>query len=555
MPLSQPLADLRHSLEAQIRDADLPGALQALLGQLPEGSEKYRIVSALMARLNAANKERFRNTISPEDYRRLVDQVSADFFDLLGALSEADFEAAAANNKPTGKAAKRGSVLYRVPDVMPLQKPTRCTIRVAVDEDAILENIVLDEHVQVRGQVEISDVMSAELLDAEGGTFQIAALNARTQLVRDAGFTEWNFSVTPLKEGVHQLLVKVSILEKVEGFADPIPRDVSLLETVTIVTEVRAPAENVDFKPSGQSFAFQSSSTAASGFQVNYETKEAMEPPKAPEPVESAQPNRLKPLALFLAFIVVAPSATWALTPPATRDWWVASIKNDVSAYAAYIEEYTPKGSPYLEKAYFYKAEESGQLADLRDYQRLYRQGKFEARVEKRITTLETASIAAIRDQPDERKIRQFVRDFPESERLPELKAAVQNRAELMPEVENAYVTSIRTQPTEAKVQAYLRDFPRQERLEEVAAAAASKPEVLRKTQPAIDGALVKKMQSARSTEEVQRILPVLEKAGSTQAAERVEKILEEKPAPVRQNVQREVRETVQGVKRKRGGG
>ncbi|MCA0237961.1 MAG: hypothetical protein LCH81_16415 [Bacteroidetes bacterium] len=554
MPLSQPLADLRHTLETQIRDADLPGALQALLGQLPEGSEKYRIVSALMARLNAANKERFRNTISPEDYRRLVDQVSADFFDLLGALTEADFEAATAN-KPAGKAAKRGSVLYRVPDVMPLQKPTRCTIRVAVDEDAILENIVLDEHVQVRGQVEISDVMSAELLDAEGGTFQIAALNARTQLVRDAGFTEWNFSVTPLKEGVHQLLVKVSILEKVEGFAEPIPRDVSLLETVTIVTEVRAPAENADFKPSGQSFAFQSSSTAAGGFQVNYETKEAMEPPKAPEPAESAPPNRLKPLALFLAFIVVAPSATWALTPPATRDWWVASIKNDVSAYAAYIEEYTPKGSPYLEKAYFYKAEESGQLADLRDYQRLYRQGKFEARVEKRITTLETASIAAIRDQPDERKIRQFVRDFPESERLPELKSAVQNRAELMPEVENAYVASIRTQPTEAKVQAYLRDFPRQERLEEVAAAAASKPEVLRKTQPAIDGALVKKMQSARSTEEVQRILPVLEKAGSTQAAERVEKILEEKPAPVRQNVQREVRETVQGVKRKRGGG
>ncbi|MFN0035079.1 MAG: hypothetical protein ACKVUS_08435, partial [Saprospiraceae bacterium] len=171
MPLALPLSELRQNLEAQIRENQLPDALNALLAQAPDGSETQRIVSALIARLNAANKERYRNTISSEEYQRRVDQVSADFFDLLAGLREADFSPAVAETSAGKKSGKLGSVLYRVPHVMPIQKPTRCTIRVAVDEDAILENILLDEHVQVKSRVEISDVMSAELVDPEGGTF------------------------------------------------------------------------------------------------------------------------------------------------------------------------------------------------------------------------------------------------------------------------------------------------------------------------------------------------------------------------------------------------
>ncbi len=195
MPLAQPLAELRRNLEAQIRDSQLPEALNALLAQLPEGSETNRIVSALIARLNAANKERYRNTISTEEYQRRVDQVSADFFDLLAGLTDESFEVEPSSVPASAKATagKQGSVLYRVPNVMPLQKPTRCTIRVAVDEDAILENIVLDEHVEMKSRVEISDVMRAELVDPDGGVFQISPLNAPNQLVRDTGYTEWNF--------------------------------------------------------------------------------------------------------------------------------------------------------------------------------------------------------------------------------------------------------------------------------------------------------------------------------------------------------------------------
>ncbi len=395
MPLAQPLAELRRQLETQLRDNQLPEALNVLLEQLPDGSEKYRIVSALIARLNAANKERFRNTIALDEYQRRVDQVSADFFDLLGDLTEADFDVSA---KPTanGKTAKRGSVLYRVPHVMPLQKPTRCTIRVAVDEDAILENILLDEHVEIKSRVEISDVMSAELVDPEGSTFKINPLNTRTQLVRDTGYTEWIFNVTPLIEGVHQLLVKVSIMEIVPGFPDPIPREVSVMETVTIVTEGAAPkdAAPVEFKPSGQSFAFQSTSTAAGLYEVKY-SKEAI-------PMESVPEQRggrgLRALAVFLAFIVLAPAVTWAFAPEIPAWVYTRYIEDTPEAYARFIEKFPD--SPRRENAYFYKARASNLLADFLVYQDSFPHGEFENQVLDKIASLETKTKSDSSDNP-----------------------------------------------------------------------------------------------------------------------------------------------------------
>jgi hypothetical protein len=85
------LTELRQNLEARIREGQLPEALQSLLTQFPDGSETCRIVSALLARLNAVNKERYRNTLSFEEYQRRVDQVSADYFDLLAVLKAEDF--------------------------------------------------------------------------------------------------------------------------------------------------------------------------------------------------------------------------------------------------------------------------------------------------------------------------------------------------------------------------------------------------------------------------------------------------------------------------------
>jgi len=565
MPLTQALPELRQNLEAKIREGHLPDALNTLLAELSDDSETYRIVSALIARLNVANKERYRNTISSEEYQRHIDQVSADFFDLLAGLAEGDFVAKPVSVRATS--GKQGSVLYRVPNTMPIQKPTRCTIRVAVDEDAILENIVLDEHVEVKSRVEISDVMSAELLDPEGGAFQISALNARTQLVKEAGYTEWNFNVTPLIDGVHQLLVKVSIMEIVPGFAEPIPREISLMETVTIVTDLfsapeaaakteAAPSADPSsaFKASGQTFGFQSTQSQQGLYEVKY-SKAVVEAPVTSESKSWSSNRGLRAMALFLAFLVLAPAATWAIVPEPTRDWWVASVKDTPDAYENYIQKYEAKGSAQLEKAFLYRAETSGRLADLRAYQHKYQQtGKYEAKVSSRVAALESKSLENIRERPAQTNIRQFVADFPETERLTEVKKAVdsrsENRQELLAEVENAYVTSVKSRPTETKVLAYLRDFPKQERLNEVEAAVRARPEVFEKVQPMLEDAYLKQMEQNPTPKQAGEYL---DKFPQPVRREKFEQILEKKPT-VKKKAKEKMRK-MEEVKQDEGNG
>jgi hypothetical protein len=233
---------------------DLPAAIKALGELLPEGSEKHSIALSMLAQINDANKAHFRNTISPEEYARRIDTVRANFLDLLNALEATDFEEPLASDEKNTSSARTGSVLYRVPHRMPLRKPVICTIRVAIDEDALLEDMVLDANVRIKQRVEVSDMMKAELLDPDGSVFQVRSLSEATQLVRETGKTQWLFSVTPLVEGEHQLLVKVSMMEFVPNLGTYVPREVSILETVTIVTELAiTDAEEAPMKSTGES--------------------------------------------------------------------------------------------------------------------------------------------------------------------------------------------------------------------------------------------------------------------------------------------------------------
>lgn len=451
MPPAKSLPALRDELREILTD-DLAAALHALKELLPENSDKHGLALALRARLNDANRERFRNTLSPDEYLRRVDTIRAECFDLIRDLEEADFEVQSNAASAKGRAARQGSVLYRVPHRMPLRKPAVCTVRVALDEDAILEDIVLDEDVRLRQRVEVSDMMKAELLDPEGDIFAIRPLSEAEQLVRDTGYTQWLFSVTPRVEGQHQLLVKVSMMEFNAKLDKYVPREVSILETVTIVTEAPAPSDSEEppFKTTGERFTLASNVTGAFA---------------APAARPTTGNRSLRAAALFLVFLMVGSTATWAFTPPPIRDWWVASLKDSVEAYEYYIEKYKDSAAgQYLEKACFYKAGKTGALGDLRDYQREFPQGKFRETVLEKIKTLETSALESIYQQPDAEKIRRFVQDFPESERLPEVAAAAAARPEVMravqADLENAFLQKMERNPDLAQAEAFLQRFP-----------------------------------------------------------------------------------------------
>jgi formylglycine-generating enzyme required for sulfatase activity len=465
---------------------DLAAALSALREGLPDISDKHAQVIALQARLKDANKERIRNTLSLDEYQRRIDTIRAECLDITNGLEHADFELPLeAGNATAGNTkVRQGSVLYRVPKAMPLRKPSICTIRVAMDEDALLEDIVLDDNVRLRGRVEVSDIMRAELLDPEGEVFNIRPLNEAEQLVRHEGYTQWLFSVTPRVEGEHQLLVKISMMEYNAQLGRYVPRDVSVLETVTIVTEPEFVDDNSEapLKSTGERLSL--GPAGASSSRVLESPSQEVTPKVSRTPTSA-----LRVMALFLVFLLAGSTASWALAPQPTRDWLITRyVHNDEQAYQAYIDKYEDQGVSRVEDAYFRKTEVNPSLSNLRDYQRAYPDGQYRIIIVDKIQALEVKAIASLRVKPEAAALLQFVQDFPESERLPELRQLATDRPELLPAIEQAYVMSIQAQPTATKLTAFKRDFPQSVRLEEVLSAAAARPESLKALQSSPEG-------------------------------------------------------------------
>lgn len=560
MPLTTPLPQLKRELEDMLLDMQyLATALQRLRDLLPETSEKRVTVLTLLGRLNDANKKALRGVLDNSDLQIEYNSIRSDLSDLIQGLTEPDFDASAVAENARQNGPKQGNVLYRIPHTMPLLRETECVVRIALSEDAIVENITLDNQVVLKDLARISDLMQVELTDpAREQVFNIRSTSTAQQLITEEGYTQWFFYVEPLKPGTHPLEVKVCVLEM--ALNQIARKEIVFRETIQIFTEDEAPvaASGGGFKNAGAILNFQGDPTAPSRAAESIEQKGAYSPSdKAaeaettyesvikghtalPNVVEKSEPvsqnKGLRTVALFLAFLVLGSSATWAFTPPETRDWWVASIQDTSEAYAGYIEKH-PESS-YSEKAYFLRASKTEQLADFRAYQKRFPDGQYRTQIAARVSNLESKSIEDIRKTPSRDNISRFAGDFPDSERLTELKAVAEtradNRAELMAAVEEAYVKATQLDPSARKVRAYLQDFPEHQRLDEVHVAVQAKPEVMAKVQSELEDAYLKKMQDAPTTKQAEEFI---EKFPEPVKKEKFEEILDKKPQVKRETL------------------
>ena len=537
------LLELKRQLEEMLLDQGLlVKALQQLRELLPEHSEKRVTVLTLLGRLNDANKKSLRGTIDDKALQTEYNAIRSDLSDLVQGLEETDFDANAGKvsaDDAKAMAARQGSVLYRIPDTMPLREETECIVRIAIDEDAIVEEITLDDQVVLKDLSRISDLMQVELGDpAKQPVFAIRSTSPAQQLITEEGYTQWFFYVEPLRDGVHPLEVKVSVLEL--AFNQVHRKELVFRETIQILTETGAADDSEEgakpskstskFKNAGQALSFAGADPGISAAELprskgaeavvnesKTENKQNAPAPAPSQPTTATAPpapasrnNTQRTVALSLALLLLGSSATWALTPAETRDWWVASIvEDDAKAYATYIEKYPE--SPHLEKALFFKAERSTQLADLRVYQEKFPKGQYQEKVAARVVALETKALERVVEQPTLNNIRQFAAQFPETERLSLVKQAAEarteNHDELVSAVEDAYVVSAKAKPTAKIVRAYLRDFPQQDSLDAVSAAAASKPEVMAKVQPELEEAYLKKMEQNLTSAKAEKFL------------------------------------------------
>jgi len=101
-----------------------------------------------------------------------------------------------------------GSIVYSIPDSMIIGKNYRIKIRIQSGASDIKSSDLSNVR---KSKIRTSSVMGVNLLDPEGNAFKITKINGEEQIVESSHFTQWDFSVSPIKSGKKNLLVKVAI--------------------------------------------------------------------------------------------------------------------------------------------------------------------------------------------------------------------------------------------------------------------------------------------------------------------------------------------------------
>ncbi len=210
---------------------------------LPDFSPKYNPLVLLESRLNDANLKNIQNLLSDAELQIQYNQIRADILLLIDSLEERDFQMILG-----GAAAKTGSLLYKIPEQMQLQKETKCVVRLAFEQESIIRNIELTDDVTIK-QVRVAEVMQVELIDPSAEhPFEIRSISDEEQFLEKGDYTEWVFYVKPLLEGTFPLVLKISVVEMVQG-KERI-RNLTWEETIQITTS--EPALSVtEFKSTG----------------------------------------------------------------------------------------------------------------------------------------------------------------------------------------------------------------------------------------------------------------------------------------------------------------
>lgn len=260
----KPIEDVKKDLLDWIgKGIDL--ALKALKNTIPADVPKYKDVIMLEGRYRELHKNWLeKGVLSDEEALVESNKIQEAIINFINDLKEEDLVKELAEK--VEQKAKTGKVLYRVPDQMQVNKEVKCIIRVAFTEDILLQDLEQEADDTIK-DVRIADVMAAEIIDPnEQPAFAIRTFSERVQFIDESDFTEWLFYVKPLLEGSYPLLLKVAIVEIVDGKERK--REVVLEETIQVIAtepeavkEEFAEAKNVQVA----GFTQAKSKTAAGG--------------------------------------------------------------------------------------------------------------------------------------------------------------------------------------------------------------------------------------------------------------------------------------------------
>ncbi len=128
-----------------------------------------------------------------------------------------------------------GKLLHNVPAKMFVGTPTRCTVRIAKDVVHLLENFSSGPD-SIITDIEIAKVMEVQIFGMEGNVFTIEGSSHSAQAISTSRFNEWIFHVTPHQQGHFHLILRINIVETIDG--KEYPRDTVLEQAVEVTTSL-----------------------------------------------------------------------------------------------------------------------------------------------------------------------------------------------------------------------------------------------------------------------------------------------------------------------------
>ncbi|TNE56627.1 MAG: hypothetical protein EP344_12200 [Bacteroidetes bacterium] len=204
-------------------------------------------VVLLEGRLSNAKRYLRQGQLSPEEFRRILNEINFSIVDLLED---------AVKQLPVRSKRREGKLLHSIPGEMTVGEVSLCVIRIAYDEVQLRKDLPKDLPDTMVQNLEVSELMGVELIDDnDEPAFTIQRKTKPHQPTAEDHYSEWLFDVTPLRSGRFPLRVKISMVKKIGE--DEYLENISLEKDIVITSKpVEKAVEPVQLEYSNIAFYY-----------------------------------------------------------------------------------------------------------------------------------------------------------------------------------------------------------------------------------------------------------------------------------------------------------
>lgn len=361
---------------------DLSRAFESLKEILKDNSSSLNQLLVLEGQYRYITKRHLHGTVTNEEARVRINAITHSILEFIDNLAK---EQPKSIEKAQIRKIKfrKGKTLYNVPNVMKQGLESRCFVRVAFTETLLKEGLQSDATVKIQ-EIKVADTMQVELLDPSSRkNFEIRHLTSSEQTLEEDSYTEWQFMVTPLQVGEHELILKIALIENIDGKEKR--KEITLIEQVNVLV-----SGSESILPSNEPKELQEIALLISSFVSLPEKDKALFRVLLDRVISQ---NPQKGLVTILLLCIGVTGSIWAVGYYQQEKLWNwADAQDSIGAYEKYTEEY-PNGR-HREDAIWKLALLHNTLDKYLAYIQSYPDGKFIEEANYRIALLQNNLVA-----------------------------------------------------------------------------------------------------------------------------------------------------------------